>query len=298
MSMKHALTEGFKKLSRSFWLSATAISVLVVSLGSVALMVGLRTSIGYSLKQLDKQVSIVFYFKDNIPDEGIQGMKSNLESYSEVGSVKYISKEDARQNLSIDISSVADDLDEDPLMDSLVVVPKNLDVYSDVYNILDSEKYNDLANIKDDGSKDIAGNPDVINTLQNIYWWINVLGVALVAVFALISILVMINILRISIYSHKDEIEIMRLLGATNGYIQGPFIILGGLFNLLASVIVIFVFVVLSNYLIPYLEDILDVSSDSSLILNMYLGLFTVMILGLLIGILTSYFATKKYQKL
>ena len=123
----------------------------------------------------------------------------------------------------------------------------------------------------------------------------------MIIVFALVSILVMANILRITIYGRKDEIEIMRLVGGTNGYIRGPFIVEGTLYNVIASLIVVLIFAPSIGFLIPWIESYLKITSSQytlALILQMYLSILGTIVIEMLVGVLTAYFAAKKYLKL
>jgi cell division transport system permease protein len=141
----------------------------------------------------------------------------------------------------------------------------------------------------------------LIDNLQKLYYWVGIIGAALVIVFGSISILVMINILRIAIYSFKDEIEIMRLVGATNNYIRAPFIVEGFYFNLIAAIIVIALFVPALNYFLPNIQNWLGISIGNNsyeLLSQIYFSLGSTILVGMVIGVLTTYMATRRHLKL
>jgi cell division transport system permease protein len=140
-----------------------------------------------------------------------------------------------------------------------------------------------------------------INQLQKIYRWTNIGGILLTIVFALVSIMVMINILRITIFHRKNEIEIMRLVGATNNYIRGPFVVEGFYYNVIASIIVIGLFFPAITLLLPSLKSWLQLQSSEStntLVFQMYLSVISTIVVGSIIGVMTAFFATRKYLKL
>ncbi|MEM1312422.1 MAG: permease-like cell division protein FtsX [Patescibacteria group bacterium] len=298
--IKHAVVEGFKSLVRSFWLSATAISVLTVSLGSVALIATLSTIVGFSVRQLDNQIAIVAYFNEGTPQDVIDQTSLELSDLQEVKEIKFVDREEAQRKIQ-ESSVVADELVQSlqrsniqVSLDSLEVTPNSSEEYASVEEELKSEKYAETFS-------EVLSTPSLTENLQRVYYWTRVIGVALVVIFGSISILVMINILRIAIYSFKDEIEIMRLVGATNNYIRAPFIMEGFYFNLIAAVIVTTIFVPSLNVFLPTIQEYLGVSivSNSNALLNqIYFSLGLTIIVGMAVGIFTTYMATRRYLRL
>lgn len=298
--IKHAIFEGFKNLVRSMWLSFTAISVLSVSLGSVALVSTLSTIVGFSVRQLDNQIAIVAYFKEDIDQKTIDSTRSDLSKVSEIKEIKFINREEAQKRLQ-EGSTVADNLIKSLqksnikfALEYLEITPASSETYSKVEDLLRSDTYKNTFS-------EVQATKNFIQNLQKIYTWTRVIGGTLVVVFALISILVMSNILRIAIYSFRDEIEIMRLVGATNNYIRAPFIAEGAYFNVIAALLVAVLFVPSLNALIPQIESWLQIrvtSNSSALIYQIYFSLALTIFSGILVGVLTSYAATQRYLKL
>jgi len=298
--MKHALLEGLKNLTRTFWLSATAISVLTVSLGSVAFIATLSTTFGFALRQLNDQLVITAYLNRDITEETIETITNDFESLTGVRSVRYADRQTARAELTNSsgvTQNIAESLEgenENLILEYLEIVPTDVNTYESVINRLRSEEY-------ESAFYSIIDIQEIRDRLSQVYFMTNIAGIILVTIFALISILVMINILRIAIYSHRDEIEIMRLVGATNTYIRGPFIAEGVYFNIIAAIIILAIFVPGVTILIPNLEEFMRVSLDTStqtLIYQMYLSLAATIILGVFTGIMTTYLATQRYLKL
>ena len=293
---QRAILEGFKNLVRSFWLSATAVAVLTVSLASFALAASVSTIAGFTLRQLDNQISILVYFKDDVNADVIQKFQDEVKARPEVKEQTFTNKDEAQKKLSQSArvsSSLVDTLknsDVNLVLEYLSVVPKNSASYDSLENFIKDQKF---ASIIDE----VKGSRDIITNLQTIYYWTNLVGAITVVVFGLVSILVMINILRIAIYNHRSEIEVMRLVGATNNYIRGPFIAEGAMFNIIAALIVLVLFVPSLNIIIPHLTEVfkVDVSLSSELLIQVYLSLAVTMSLGVVVGVVTSYLATQKY---
>lgn len=299
--IKHAFLEGFKNIARSFWLSATAISVLTVSLGSVALVATLATVVGFSVRQLDRQISIVAYFNEDVSSETIQQVQNDLKKESKIKEISFINREEAQKRLSEQnqvaselITSLKQSNIDNFALEYLEIVPINSESYIEVENLLRSDTYQGVF-------FDVRSAQSFIQNLQRVYNWIRIVGIALVGIFGLISILVMVNILRIAIYSYRDEIEIMRLVGATNNYIRAPFIAEGAYFNLFAAAIVVILFIPSLNALIPTIENWLQIRVETSslnLLSQIYFSLTLTILVGIVVGVGTSYVATQRYLKL
>ena len=293
MFSKHSLIEGAKNLTRSFWLSVTAITVLVVSLSSVAIVLILRTSISYSIRQLDKNIEIVAFLQAGLEEKTIQELQQELSRIPQVQEVRYINDQQAREELMQSLEqaegfkSALLSLDFPTHLDYFILKIDKAENYQPVFNLLISDRYSPVF-------KKVLGKQEFIERLQSLYYWTNLIGMVIVIIFALIAIMVMVNILKIAIYNYKSEIEIMRLVGATNSYIQGPFIMQGTYFTLIACLLVWAIFLPLANFLANYFVSNID-PKTSNLLPEIYLSLAIMTIISVLVGMVTAYLSTQKY---
>jgi cell division transport system permease protein len=303
--LKHSIFEGFKNLIRSFWLSVTAIFVIIVSLISVSLVSSLWVVAGFTLRQLDNQAIIYVYLKDGISQDVKDTMYNDISKLSEVKEIKFINKEEASTEYNnnplisqsykkIEDLSGNSNFAKNLLKESFKVTPQNSESFTIVSNFIDQEKYQGVIDKK-------TGDLRYVEVVQNIYYWTGVIGAVLVLIFSLISILVMINILRIAIYSRREEIEIMRLVGATNGYIRGPFVAEGIYYNLISSIIVFVLFIPLFLFLAPQLASLFEIqinTESTTLISYLYIALALTNFGGLVVGGVSALIATQRYLKL
>lgn len=299
--LKRSLVEALKNLTRSIWLSVTAISVLTVSLASVALVATLFTTVGFAIRNLDKLISIPAFLSESYPEENVNDLMSRVKSIPEVKSAQYYDKEAAKKQLqeggagfNLDFLKEQKTGSENLTWRYILITPKQSESYGKVINTL---KSNDFEGVW----KEVPGDEDFVNNLIRFNRWVGIVGTALIVIFAAISIMVMANILRITIYSHRDEIEIMRLVGATNNYIRLPFILEGVYYNLIAAIIVTIFFIPLFNSVLPKVTEWIggDFSGvGGSLMLQMYLIFGFTMFAGIAVGVATSYAATQRYLKL
>jgi cell division transport system permease protein len=179
-------------------------------------------------------------------------------------------------------------------LEQFKIIPRSVETFGKIEKYVNQDKYKAIVN-------DVKSPSDYIDILKSTYYWTAVVGAFLVIVFSLISILVMINILRIAIYSRRDEIEIMRLVGATNSYIRGPFIAEGILYNFIASIFVFILFVPTVTWLSPLIQRHILVGLDSDITTitnNLYFSLTITNVIGLIIGGFSAMLATQRYLKL
>ena len=302
---KHAISEGIKNLLRSLGLSITAIFIITVSLASVALVGSLWVAVGFSLRQLDNQAIISIWIKPDVAKESIDIMQKDLKEFKSIKEVKFLDIQASKDRLEnsktvpdaskklLELSKL-NNINLDLVRQSFIITPINTESYGAVTDFINQEKYKSII-------EEIQGTQDYSNSLKNIYHWTGIIGIVLITVFAMISMLIMVNILRIAIYSRRDEIEIMRLVGATNNYIRGPFIAEGVFYNLFASLFVAVIFVPLFIIFSPNIKLWLgiDLNAGSISLINwLYLTIAAVVFLGTGVGALASFVATQRYLKL
>jgi cell division transport system permease protein len=306
--LKHSVLEGLRNLVRSFWLSITAIFIIFVSLTSVAFVSSLWVVLGYTLRQFDNQAIIYIDLKENTLTEARIQMEEELKNLPEVKEVLYIDSEKALQEYqknpisgrSYEALKNAENTakQKNPnskiLSESYKITPKSSETYAVVEKALRQEKYKPIIS-------NIQGTQEYIDALQRVYYLSGIGGTIIVVILSLISILVIINILRIAIYSRREEIEIMRLVGATNSYIRGPFIAEGIMYNFISSIFVFLLFIPLFSYITPMFNEIFGFDFSSSITgisSTLYLSLTLTNIVGLVIGGFSAMLATQRYLKL
>ena len=302
---KHAISEGMKNLLRSFGLSVTAIFIITVSLASVALVGSLWVVAGFSLRQLDNQAVINIYIKQDVTKESIDIMQKDFVGQKSIKEVKFLDQQASKERIEnsktvpeiykkLWEASKTNNISVDFIRQSFIITPTNAESYGAVIDFIGQDKYKSII-------EEIQGTQDYINVLKNVYHWTGIVGIVLITVFGMISMLIMVNILRIAIYSRRDEIEIMRLVGATNNYIRGPFIAEGVFYNLFASFFVAVIFVPTFIIFLPNLKNWIgvDLATGSISLTNwLYLTIAATVMLGTGIGAIASFVATQRYLKL
>src|SRR3989344_4186755 len=213
---------------RNIWLSIVTITIIVLALVSINFLVVLNVITDTAVSLVQEKIDVSVYFKQTVTEPQVLEVKPYLASLAQVDDITYISQQTAlqafrerhQQNTAIIESLEA--LDQNPLGATLIIQAKSLDDYPEILSVLDNSKYNEL--ILDKNFEDHAA---YISKLKNISDTINRIGILTAAVFIFIATLIVFNTIRVAIYTHRQEIGIMKLVGAANWFIRIPFLFSG-----------------------------------------------------------------------
>ncbi|MFA5052412.1 MAG: permease-like cell division protein FtsX [Patescibacteria group bacterium] len=228
----------FQGFIRNIWLSIVTIVILVLTLFSVTMAAGINVLANQAIGSVQDKVDVSVYFKPEVQEKDVLNVQNRLESMAQVQEVTYTSADEA---LEIFKAKHADDpiildsinqLDVNPLGATLVIKATSTDQYPAIITTLDGQEYATLIQDKsyDDNQKVIGRLNDLSDRVQKI-------GFGISAVFIIIAILIIFNTIRINIYTHREEIGIMKLVGASNWFVRAPFLVESLLYGLLAVVI-------------------------------------------------------------
>ncbi len=288
-----SIRDSFKSVFRNFSLSIASILCTTITLVLVAIAIIVTVNVNHITKDLEEELTIVVYANEDTSDERLEEIEEEINSISAVSEVVAKSKEEWRlemQSYSDTLNTTLDYLEENPLLDSFIVTVKDVDDLRPVaLEIRDMENI-ESANYGEGMVEDIISVFDIIQTITLV------MVVALIIVTAfLIS-----NTIKLTIFSRRSEIEIMRLVGSSNTSIKLPFVFEGFLLGVLGSIIPIIVMIY--GYLIMY-EQISTSSSFSiiELVTPMPFVLITSLVLlliGSVVGMFGSARAVRKYLKI
>ncbi len=294
------LKQGLINFWRNGWLSLAATSVLMLSLYTIGVFSVITISADQIIKQVENKIDVSVYFKSDTAEEKILQDQKDLENYQEIKSVEYISKNQAlsdfkknNANEPVILQSLKE-IGDNPLLASLIIKANNPNQYQSIVDYINRSSF------KDDISRiNYEKNKDIIDNLSKIINQVKKIGLLEVLIFGLITILIIYNTVRIDIYSHRQEIEVMRLVGASNMFIRLPFIFEGIFYGILASLIATgLLFISIKS--ISFINNLNIVSQK---LLTIFWGnaglLFGVQIIaGVSLGIISSWIAMRKYLKI
>jgi len=222
---------------RNAWLSLTATLIMMLALVIVGLFLAINLSANKMVKDLKDKIDIVVNFKDTASEAQIQQVKAELLSRSGIKSVTYISKDEAlaefksRSTVKKEIRDLVSD-EDNPLPRGLQIQsvdPKEFEVVATITqsplykNLIDSSSYDD--------------NKDLINRIDSMSEFVKKFGLGLAGFFVLIASLVVANTIRLAVMFRAKEIEIMRLVGASESFVKIPFLIEGFLYGFFALIV-------------------------------------------------------------
>ncbi len=304
MTIKRVITGGAKNFVRSGAVSFATVLIMTVTLTIVGSLIFLSAILTNTLASLQDKVDVNVYFVTDADERDVVAIKEELESLPEVASVTYTSRderlEDFRtrhENDQLTLQAL-DELGNNPLGASLAIKAKDPSQYGGIVEFL-----------SDDPSVSPEGGPiiDSINYFQNkavidrLTSAINTTekaGLGIVILFALASMIIALATVRLAIYTSRDEIAVMRLVGANNAYIRGPFIVAGIISGLVAALIALAIFYPVTWYAGSTLSTWLGGFNLFTYYLSNFVMIFAIMAgTGVLVGALASWLAVRRYLR-
>lgn len=292
--------EGWQNFRRNGWLSFATVSILTLSLFIVGISVLIGLTTHYMLQTMREKVSINVSFNPDVPEQRILDIRDELSKYKkEIASVEYISRDEALNTFLEEnranpvILQAVEEIGENPLLASVVIKAVSPEYYEVIVNQIQRSTFqSDISRINYDKNRKIFTNLDHINkTTQKV-------GLILGLAFIFIAVLITFNTIRITIYSHRQEFEIMRLVGASNIYVRMPFLFEGIFYGIAAALSAALALFAASYFISPLTEGTIPQGNFLGLYMSFFLPVFLgILLLGILLGVLSSTIAIRRYLK-
>ena len=291
---------GLQSFWRNKWLSTASVAVMVLALFVFESLILFSIITDTTINILKEKIDISVYFKNTTQEDDILKVKRSLESLTEVEGVEYISRDQAlelfqeRHKDDPTISQAIGILEENPLLASLNIKAKDPREYPVIAAYLNNQNLSDVV-------EQVTYNQNqlVINRLASIVNTAQKGGIALTILLSLTAILVTLNTIMLNIYSTRDEIGVMRLVGASNKFIRGPYIIQGILYGIIAAILSLIIVAPLVSFTNPYINVLIPEMNLQSYFYSHLPQLFLYQLLfGVLLGATSSGIAVRKYLKI
>jgi len=299
ISLKRAIKSGWKSFRRQGGLSFATIFILILTISLVTSLFFFQKTSEYLVESLKEKVDMYVYFQEELTNDRILEIREELSKMPEVKEIVYISREEAldrfveRHQGDQDIIGSLDELGRNPLLASLNIKAWDATQYAAISSFLTNASFNDFIYMVDYQQKKSA-----IDKIFSITDSINTAGVAASIVFAVVAVLVAFNTVRLAIYNRREEIETMRLVGASNWFIRGPFLVqgmIGGIFAVLTTLIV---FGIGLYFLAPHIEFLIPGYNIFNYFLNnLWLVVMFQLAAGVGLGALSSWIAVMRYLR-
>lgn len=297
----YSLREAFSHFFRNWTTSFGAVITIFLSLFIIGLFIVGSALVTSAIGTIEDTVTINVFISDDATDDEVQAFQEKLESWQNVQSVNFKSKEDALEDwrsMSSSADSTIAALDgENPLPRSFEVVMEDSSQVEDMANRIKEDT--DFQAMADNGDVDesVQYSQEMVGRLFQVTGYIRIACIVLVALLTFIAFIFINNTIRLSITARRREIAIMRLVGASNGFIRGPFVTEGVLQALLGALLSIGVLELVRNFLMPRVMNMVS-WWQFEIPLEVYLMTYGALILvGLVIGLFGSAIAMRRYLK-
>lgn len=292
--LRRSIRDAFKSVFRNFSLSLASISCITITLIIVAISIIVTFNVQNFTKEMEKDLTIVVFLDTDTTEEEVEEIRDKLESMSNVESLTYQSKASVKEEMSQEnevfneVMSTWDD-EDNPLKDTFQVKVKVVERISNTAKKI--EKIDKVSSVKY-GEGMVDNLIEAFEAAQNVSY-------GMVIALILVTVFLIINTIKLTIFSRKREISIMRLVGASNFTIKTPFIIEGMVLGLLGSIIpiliVCFGYIALYNHFDGYLYSRMITLIEPEPFIYMVSGI--VLVIGIIVGMIGSASAVRKYLK-
>ncbi len=300
---KRIFTFGWQGFIRNGWLSFIAVLTLSFSVMAISVL-GVLNSVNKQVqKNLENKLDLAVFFKDAVPEEQVVDFIQQVSKRTDVKEVTYIDKDEARAKF----------LEENATDEALITAVNDLEnpfprfvrVQADAPSTL--AKLDEFAN--QESYKEIVESTsyqqtkDVVANFVNTAKFTRLNSIVITAFFILYSVIVVFNMIRLAIFSRREEVEIMRIVGATNHLIRWPFVFEGLIFGVLGALISLMLLWVASKWESGQLVRYFSITNELSLPSGLYRQYFGVLfwsniMASVLLAATASYLAVRRYLRI
>ncbi len=294
---------GLQGFFRNFWLSVVTITMMLMALFTITLLVSIDYIKEATIEGVNKKVDILVSLNADVDREDVEIVVADLEGLIEVKKVSIITPEENKSlyqqsNLNEKAKQVLDIFgdEENPFGFSLAVQAHDLSQYGTILDFIQTDKYVELVDSSDFNDFDAF-----VTKIDNLAQVINKYSWYVIGIFLFISMIVIFNTIRISMYTRKDEIMIMKLVGAGNWFVRAPFL-LEGVFYALASVAILIAIVYpVVNFIQPsltnYFQDASVINLQQYFQFNFWLIFGSQFLALIVVNVLSTAIAIRKHLR-
>jgi len=299
--IKRIIVSGYRDFIRSGFTSLASILIMSITLFVITSLIFIQAALNSSLNDIKDKVDVTVYFVQNADEPSILNIESSLKSLPEVSGVTYTSADQALSDFKEKHSNdyltlqALDELGQNPLGASLNIKAKDPSQYESIAKYFDSGGSLSQDSLSIIDKIDYHQNKVVIDRLTTIINGAKKLGFVISFILVLISIVITFSTIRLIIYMSREEINVMKLVGADGGYIRGPFIVSGVLVGAISSLVTILLFIPVTIWLGNQMTDFIGINLFTYYKAN-FLQLFIIMLgSGIIIGVISSVFAIHRH---
>ncbi|MEK7093577.1 MAG: permease-like cell division protein FtsX [Patescibacteria group bacterium] len=305
LNTKRVARYGLAGFVRNGFISLAAVVIMTITLFVLAGLLISGAALTATLKSLTDKVDVSVYFTTTASEAQIMDVQNSLKTLPEVASINFVSREQAlsdfrarHKNDQLTIQAL-DELGGNPLGASLEVRAKQTSQYESIAKYLDTMQAAATGSGAVIDKVNFYQNKTAIDRLTTIIDTSRRLGYIVALVLGLASLLITFNTIRLAIYTSRDEIGVMNLVGASHWYVRGPFMIAGLLYGVVSATAVLLVLYPLAAWLGPASQNFLGAFNVFTYFTDNFAYMFFVLMLsGIALGSLSSYLAVRRYLRM
>lgn len=300
-NLRRIVQSGFIGFWRNSFVSLSSMLIMIVTIFVVGVLNFTSVLLHETLESVRSRVDVNVYLVREASEEDILALQSKLERLDTVEAVSYTSAEQALADFRAsqpEFNEAFDILDENPLNASLNILATETSEYEEIQNFLESNSALTAAGDNIVHESNYNKNRLVIERLTHIIETTRRAGIYTTGILIVLSLLITFNTIRLAIFTSREEISVMRLVGASNTYIRGPFMVSGIIGGMFAGTIVLMAFYPLTLWLGPGAEELFGSMNIFDYYINHFWELTLIFIgTGVLLGAVSSFLAVRRYLR-
>ncbi len=276
---------------------------MTITLSVITMLIFSQAILNFSLASLEDKVDVTVFFTLDAEESEILSLRSSIEELPEVANVEYVSADQALANFKERHANdyltlqALEELDENPLGATLNIKATQTSQYESIAAFLEGDNALGSGQSVIIDKVNYSQNKLVIDRLISITEGAKKLGIALTIVLMAISLIITFNTIRLVIYIAREEISVMRLVGAENHYIRGPFLVEGMLYGIISAIITMIIFYPMTLWVGANMTGFLGINLHTYYIANFFQLLVVTGVFGMFLGVISSYWAVRTYLK-
>lgn len=293
------LKSGWQTFARNYWLSTATVSVMILALLVISGVSLFNVMTQAVISNLENRVDISVYFNRDTDESKILSIREELVGLEQIKNIDYVSQEQALKSFrekhadnEVLLQSLQE-LEQNPLEPSLNIKAHYASQYESIANYLNQDRFQGLIS-----KVNYNQNKDIIEKLTNFTGSIEKGGLIISLFLAFIAILVTFNTMRLTMFTWRDEISVMRFVGASNWYVRGPFIVVGVIYGIAAGLTTLILLFPALYLVSPYVTKFLpEIDLLYFYQMNFWEFALLVILIGIFLGGVSSFIAVRRYLR-
>lgn len=301
--VRRIIKAGWTSATRNMTVSLSSILTMMVTLVVLLIVFLFASLISLALVELEQKVDITVYFTQGARDTEIMEVRGYVESLSQVAATIYVSADQALEEFKLRHSGdpltlqALDEVGVNPLTATLEIQATEPSQYPDIIELLETNASLTAGARSAIQKVDYVDNQEVIDRLSGLKSGIYTTGTFLMILLGGLSVLITMNTIRLAIFISREEIAVMRLVGANRRYAAGPFVVQGAIYGVFAALLAVLVFYGITTWLGNRVTDFIGVDIHTYFLNNTVQLLVLSLLVGVFLGVFSSVLSVRKYLR-